>query len=125
MILLSAGGWMNPKVRALVILGVIFFAAVSLYFLMQDGPGPCRKIRTACEQKGFQFGSTPQERREFMESCFRPLVRGENVAGISVDQDDVTACKERQSRRRRRTGNRQVEKQGDTRDDAAETEDKD
>ena len=103
---------MNPKYRALVILGVIAVAAISLYFLMQDGPGPCRKIRTACEEKGFRFGSTPQERREFMETCFRPIVRGETIAGIMISEDDVADCKERQGKRRRR-GNRNIENQGD------------
>jgi|GEM_PF-6611174 len=91
---------MQKRIAIVVVLVVI---AVGVFIFMQPDPGPCRKIRAACETQGFKRGRTPSERRAFQENCFRPLLEGQTVGDVKIDEDIVSACKQRQNKRRSRS----------------------
>lgn len=95
---------MTPMQKKLAAAAVILVIGISMFFLLQEKPGPCRKIRDACEEAGYKFGRTPPERKAFRESCFQPLLQGQQVGNIKIDEDEAATCRDWQSRRRRRGG---------------------
>lgn len=90
--------------KRIAIVTVLVIAAVGTFIFLQPDPGPCRQIRATCEAQGFKRGRTAAERRAFNESCFRPLLDGQKVGDIKVDEDLALACKQRQNKRRNRKG---------------------
>jgi hypothetical protein len=109
--------------KRIAIVTVLVVAAVAAFIFLQPDPGPCRKIRAACEAQGFKRGRTPSERRAFQENCFRPLLEGQAIHDVKIDQDVATACKERQSKRRGRKGgggNRNKDNDGDNEQESDE-----
>lgn len=73
----------------------ILLAVVTAYLLLQyNSAGPCRKIRDLCEAQGFAPGRSPQQRRAFIDSCFRPLMNGETVGTVHITEEDAASCRE-------------------------------
>lgn len=95
----------NQKYKLAALTGVILLAAVSMHFLWRKGSSPCRRVRDACQAAGFKYGETPEERKEFIFACFRPLIRGETIANVIISDRDLENCRDRQSRKRRRGDN--------------------
>lgn len=92
------------------------FAAIALIFSLQafadtntmtngtNGPSanptptgevditPCKNIATACTTAGFVRKGTPG--KLFWKDCMKPVLLGQNVNGVTIDPNDVTACKQ-------------------------------
>jgi hypothetical protein len=56
----------------------------------QPNPQACMNIKTACEAAGFVIDGGAG--RNLRTDCFDHLKRGESVAGVLVNPQDVTAC---------------------------------
>jgi hypothetical protein len=88
--------------KRIAIVTILVIIAVGTFVFLQPDPGPCRKIRATCEAQGFRRGRTSAERRAFQENCFKPLLDGQSVHEVKIDEDLATACKQRQNKRRNR-----------------------
>ena len=72
----------------------------------ERGDGPCRKIKKACKDAGFIKGDHKKTGKGLFVDCMKPLMNGENVSGVSVDSQDLSACKERKEARKERKNKR-------------------
>lgn len=54
--------------------------------------GPCMKIMEACKSAGYNkpLGT---EKRSLSKNCIQPLLNGQKVEGVTVNQSDLDACK--------------------------------
>lgn len=53
---------------------------------------PCQKIKSACEAAGFKKGDHKDKKGLFLD-CMNPLLEGQSVAGVTVNSEDISACK--------------------------------
>ncbi len=72
-----------------------------LFILMQNSSaqeatehhdGPCIKIMDACKTAGYNK-SSPSEKKSLSKNCLQPLLSGQKVEGVTVNQNDLEACK--------------------------------
>lgn len=61
---------------------------------------PCKQIERACTAAGFVRGEAQEGKGLFM-NCMNPILKGQSVAGVTVDPGVVAACKQRMANRRR------------------------
>lgn len=80
----------------ILVLASAFFSVSALANHHDHEPteGPCLKLKQACEAAGFEKGKH-KEKKGLMKDCLKPLMHGENVEGVTVAAEDVTACKEK------------------------------
>lgn len=57
-----------------------------------DTTKPCMAIRTACQAAGFVVGDV-KSGKGLMENCMKPIINGQTVNGVTVNQADIDACK--------------------------------
>ena len=50
--------------------------------------GPCKKVREACKSANFAKGD-----RSLFKDCVQPLLAGDPVPGVKLDQSIIAACK--------------------------------
>lgn len=53
---------------------------------------PCIKIMDACKIAGYNKTSIA-DKKSLSKDCIQPLLNGQKVEGVSVNQSDVDACK--------------------------------
>lgn len=53
---------------------------------------PCIKIMDACKIAGYNKSSVA-DKKSLSKDCIQPLLNGQKVDGVSVNQSDVDACK--------------------------------
>lgn len=58
---------------------------------MKGGKHPCHNIEEACKSAGFVRGGATAG-KGIMEDCMKPILAGNSVTGVTVDQADVVAC---------------------------------
>ena len=58
---------------------------------------PCEKIKTACESAGFVKGDHKDKKGLYID-CMKPFLEGQSVSGVSINSDDVSACKEKRAK---------------------------
>jgi hypothetical protein len=106
---------MSSMQKRIAFVTVLVIIAVGTFIFLQPDPGPCRELRAICEAQGFKRGRTNTERRAFQENCFRPLFEGQTIGNAKIDPDIITACKERQNKRRssNRGGNQGSRRSGE------------
>lgn len=80
--------------RIAVGIAIVVGGLTGYALLHYNNSSPCRKIRDLCEAKGFAPGRSPQQKRTFVESCFRPLLNGEAVGGTTITREDAEQCRE-------------------------------
>jgi hypothetical protein len=62
--------------------------------------GPCKRIVTACEAAGFVKGghkSKDHPKKGLWKDCFRPIITGQKVEGVTVDAKDIQGCSAKKS----------------------------
>jgi hypothetical protein len=64
--------------------------------------GPCQKIRKSCEAAGFAKGAHKTNGKGLFVDCMKKIMNGETVAGVTVDAQDVSKCKEVKAKRHAR-----------------------
>ncbi len=57
---------------------------------------PCIKIMDACKIAGYNK-SVAGDKKSLSKNCIQPLLNGQKVEGVSVNQEDVDACKLKKS----------------------------
>lgn len=57
---------------------------------MSSDSKPCKMIVKACLNAGYAKKS---EGKQFWKDCMKPVVLGKTVKGVSVDANDVKACR--------------------------------
>ena len=77
---------------------IVLFGQNPLAF-SDDTKGPCEQIQRACGEAGFTRDLPAG--KDLMLQCFRPLMKGQDVAGVKADPDLVKKCKEQQTRKPR------------------------
>lgn len=82
---------MSVLQKQIVITTALIVIGAALFIFLQPAPGPCNRIRTLCESR-----NDPERQ------CFRAVLSGQTVDGITVKEDLIQACKERQNKRRSR-----------------------
>lgn len=53
---------------------------------------PCIKVMDACKIAGYNKSSVT-DKKSLSKDCIQPLLNGQKVEGVSVNQSDVDACK--------------------------------
>lgn len=53
---------------------------------------PCLKIMDACKFAGYNK-STSNDKKSLSKDCIQPILNGQKVEGVNVNQSDVDACK--------------------------------
>lgn len=53
---------------------------------------PCIKIMDACKIAGYNKTSIA-DKKSLSKDCIQPILNGQKVEGVSVNQSDVDACK--------------------------------
>ena len=53
---------------------------------------PCIKIMDACKIAGYNKTSVT-DKKSLSKDCIQPVLNGQKVEGVSVNQSDVDACK--------------------------------
>lgn len=53
---------------------------------------PCIKIMDACKIAGYNKTSVA-DKKSLSKDCIQPVLNGQKVEGVSVNQSDVDACK--------------------------------
>lgn len=51
----------------------------------------CEKIADACRNAGF---ARRDQGKYFWRDCMKPILYGQSVAGVTVDKNDVKACRQ-------------------------------
>jgi len=59
---------------------------------------PCKTIMAACEAAGFKKGHH-SEKKGLILDCVEPLLKGQQVPGVTVSESDLAACKAKQAER--------------------------
>jgi hypothetical protein len=57
-----------------------------------DADGPCTKVKEACRNAGFSSGN-PNGRKNLAKDCLIPLMSGQKVDGVKVDDENIEMCK--------------------------------
>ena len=58
----------------------------------EGGDGPCKPIKDACQAAGFEKGKH-KEGKGLHKDCTSKILKGEQVAGVTVNAADIEACK--------------------------------
>ncbi len=58
---------------------------------------PCQKLKTACESAGFIKNGHKNDKKGLHIDCMKPLLEGQTVTGVTVNPEDVSACKVKQA----------------------------
>lgn len=66
-------------------------------------PHPCLKIESACETAGFVAGGA-KDKKGLVKDCMRPLMEGRSVAAVTVDNNDIQACKAMKNKHMQKRG---------------------
>ncbi len=80
--------------RSLLVFG---FAAALGGVALADDPAappaghPCAKIVAACQAAGYSKGGASG--KDLRHDCMKPIMTGGSAAGVTVDANDVQACK--------------------------------
>lgn len=53
---------------------------------------PCIKIMDACKSAGYNKSSST-DKKSLSKNCIQPLLNGQRVEGVNVDQSYLEACK--------------------------------
>lgn len=53
---------------------------------------PCIKIMDACKSAGYNKSSST-DKKSLSKNCIQPLLNGQKVEGVNVNQSDIEACK--------------------------------
>lgn len=67
----------------------------------RDSSPECHQIVTACGEAGFSRGLPQGVGRDLDKGCFQPILQGQKIAGVTVDQNTVKSCMEQQQARPR------------------------
>lgn len=79
--------------KALFALFLIFLTQISFAEeTTEHRDGPCIKIMDACKSAG-NNKSGSAEKKSLSKNCIQPLLNGEKVEGVTVNQNDLEACK--------------------------------
>lgn len=55
--------------------------------------GPCIKVMDACKAAGYGAKGAPPAKKSLSKNCIQPLLDGDRLADVTVNEADVTACK--------------------------------
>lgn len=58
----------------------------------EHNDGPCIKIMEACKAAGYNKPSAT-EKKSLSKNCMQPVLSGEKVEGVTINQKDLDACK--------------------------------
>lgn len=61
-------------------------------FASDEKSKPCMEVKKACEAAGFSKGKH-KEGKGLHIDCVQKLANGEAVAGVTISQDVIAACK--------------------------------
>lgn len=74
---------------------ILVFSMQTQYALAQDTnehqDGPCIKLMEACKAAGYV--KALNQKKSLSKDCLQPLLNGQKVEGVSVNPDDIEACK--------------------------------
>jgi hypothetical protein len=58
-----------------------------------EGEGPCKQIKAACEAGGYTKGAHKKTGKGLFVDCMKKIMEGEAVEGVTVPAEEVAACK--------------------------------
>lgn len=61
----------------------------------KEMPGPCHRIRVACESVGYAKGKHKPNKGLYVD-CMKPVISGQSISGIKVKPADITDCKKQE-----------------------------
>lgn len=81
--------------KPLLFKAILVFAMQTQYALAQESnehqDGPCIKLMEAC--KGAGYIKSLNQKKSLSKDCLQPLLNGQKVEGVTVNADDIEACK--------------------------------
>lgn len=84
---------MKPLI--LILKFILVFSMQTQYASAQESnehqDGPCIKLMEACKAAG--YNKSMNLKKSLSKDCLQPLLNGQKVEGVTVNADDIEACK--------------------------------